>query len=251
MQFKDYFSKQASAYARYRPSYPNELFEYLASITPQHETAWDCATGNGQVALALTPYFQQIYATDASERQVSQAFQHDRIHYQVAPAERTELGDRSIDLITVAQALHWFDLERFYQEVRRVAKPECIVAFWAYGWFEIPTASDAAKQVLREFHELVEPFWPPERRIVEDQYRSISFPFVEQTMPAFAMTDEWTAEHLIGYLGTWSATQRLIEQQGIEPIEQFSNHLIQVWGSPQSTQEILWPLYFRVGRLSE
>jgi len=138
MNFSDHFSSQASEYAKYRPRYPEALFEYLAATTPAHELAWDCGTGNGQVALSLTAYFQQIYGTDASEKQIAQAFGHDRIRYSVTTADRTETPDSAIDLITVGQALHWFNLEQFYQEVQRVLKPNGVIAVWCYGFLIFP-----------------------------------------------------------------------------------------------------------------
>ncbi|HBB31390.1 MAG TPA: hypothetical protein DC064_06240, partial [Cyanobacteria bacterium UBA9273] len=250
VSFKDYFSKQAKDYATYRPCYPKALFEYLAEIAPSRETAWDCGTGNGQVALSLTPYFQQIYATDASATQIAQAFPHERIQYQIATAERTELVARSIDLVTVGQALHWFNLEEFYQEVRRVVKPGGAIAVWCYGVLELIDREDPAHRVLQEFYTLMEPFWPAERELVRQRYQSIPFPFLEQTAPAFTMTAEWTVAALVGYLGTWSATQQFIKQHGDEEIATLSQRLYEAWGTPQSQKLIQWPLSIRVGLLS-
>lgn len=247
--FKDHFSKQAEAYARYRPTYPAELFAYLSDLVPEGKTAWDCATGNGQVAQGLLPYFHTIYATDASAQQLAQATAIDRIHYQVAAAEQSGLDAGSIDLITVAQALHWFDLEQFYAEVRRVASPNAVLACWCYGRFEAPAAPAAIRQALQDFYQEVDPFWPPERDLVKDNYQSIPFPFAELPPPTFKMTIDWTADHLIGYLNTWSATQRWIAAVGLEPLSAVTNHLLNVWGEPSSTQRIEWPLYFRIGRV--
>lgn len=247
--FKDYFSKHAQDYAKYRPRYPEDLFKYLAEITPEHQAVWDCGTGNGQVALSLTSYFQQVYATDASESQIAQAFPHEKIQYQVARAEQTNLADRSVDLVTVGQALHWFNLEGFYQEVRRVVKPQGAIAIWAYGFFEIPTEEASLIQVLAEFYSLIEPFWPPERKLVEQKYQSISFPFNEEITPSFSMTTEWTVENLIGYLFTWSATQQFIEQNSFEEVAVLANQIKTAWGNSESTKVISWPIYIRVGRL--
>lgn len=249
MNFLDYFSKQASEYVKYRPRYPETLFEYLVTTTSEHELAWDCGTGNGQVALSLTEYFQQIYATDASEKQITHALQHDRVHYYVAPAEHTEIPASSIDLITVAQALHWFNLEQFYQEVRRVLKPSGVIAVWCYGNFAVPEATEQLNQVLQEYYQAVEPFWSGQIQLIQQQYKTIAFPFVELTPPPFSMTTEWTVEQLIGYLGTWSATQQFIEQHGIDKIAELSHRLMEVWGSSQDTKLISWPLYLRIGRL--
>lgn len=246
--FKDYFSKQSKDYAKYRPCYPGALFEYLAKITAVHETVWDCGTGNGQVALSLVPYFQRVYATDASETQIAQAVPHERVQYQVATAERTEIADHLVDLVTVGQALHWFNLEQFYREVRRIAKPRGAVAVWCYGNCELSAEEAPLNQVLQEFYALIEPFWPAERELVRQRYQSIAFPFLEQTVPPFTMTAEWTVESLIGYLLTWSATQRFVEQHNPETIVEFSNHFREAWRTPQ-TKVIQWPLSVRIGHL--
>jgi ubiquinone/menaquinone biosynthesis C-methylase UbiE len=248
--FKDYFSKQANDYARYRPSYPHALFEFLADVAYAHEAAWDCATGNGQVALGLTPHFHRIYATDASETQIGQAFQHESIEYQVAPAEQTTLPARSIDLVTVGQALHWFKMEQFYEEVYRIGKPTSAIAVWCYGLIEIPTAAEPVREHLQAFHTLTRPFWPPEITWIEQQYRTIPFPFQELSVPDLTMTAAWTVKELIGYLSTYSATHRLIEQHGIEPIAALFEQLTQSWGTTEVVHPIQWPLYMRVGRLS-
>lgn len=160
--FKDYFSQHADLYAQYRPTYPPELFSYLATLTPSHDWAWDCATGNGQVALGLMPYFQQIQATDASEAQINHGVRHHKIVYQVATAEQPPFADHSIDLITVAQAVHWFQLDLFYTAVQRVLKPGGAIALWGYGFCELPAASPAIAPLLDSFYQQVEPFWPPE-----------------------------------------------------------------------------------------
>lgn len=249
MNFKDYFSKQANEYALYRPHYPEALFEYLASTTSFHEIAWDCGTGNGQVALSLTAYYKQIFATDASEKQIAQAFQHERVHYCVAPAERTEIPANSIDLITVGQALHWFNLEKFYQEVRRVLNNSGAIAVWCYGRQVIPQATAELNQALQDYWKAVEPFWPPEIQLVEQKYQTIPFPFVEVTPRPFSATVEWTVDQLIGYFGTWSATQRFIQQHSIDPIAELSHRIVAAWGSSQESKLIEWPIYLRVGRL--
>lgn len=249
MNFLDYFSAQADDYVKYRPHYPESLFEYLATTTPTHELAWDCGTGNGQAALSLTTYFQQIVATDASEKQITHAFQHDRIRYQVTPAEHTSLEANSVDLITVGQALHWFNFELFYQEVQRVLKPSGAIAVWCYGLFTIPSGTAPLQQTLQEYYQAIESFWPEQRELVEKQYQTIPFPFAEVSPPSFSMTCEWNVDQLIGYLGTWSATQRFIQQQGIDAIAELSQCIIQAWGSPSETKLISWPLSLRVGKV--
>lgn len=245
--FKDYFSNQAQNYAKYRPHYPPELFEYLAHLVPQPHAAWDCATGNGQVALGLASYFQTVYATDASAAQIAHAFPHERIHYAVAPAETSGLTDRSVDLVTVGLALHWFDLERFYQEVNRVVKPAGAIAVWCTGRFQLPQAPDPVNQTLEKLHELLEPLWHPEIQLVVDRYQTIPFPFVECVSPEFTRVEWWTVTDLIGCITTWSSVQQLVQQQGDAVITELFDELETAWGDAAVAQPICWQIYLRSG----
>ncbi|MCP4377042.1 MAG: class I SAM-dependent methyltransferase, partial [bacterium] len=204
--FKDHFSDQSGDYLRYRPSYPGALFAFLAEIPPMQHRAWDCATGSGQAAHGLSTHFERVIATDASAAQIDSAVPAANVHYRVAPAEASGLPDRSVDLVTVAQALHWLDLERFYGEVRRVLKPGGLLAVWSYNLLRTDPAIDA--EVDAFYSHTVGPYWPPERRLVESGYRDLPFPFPELDTPPFAMTARWRLEQLLGYLGTWSATKR-------------------------------------------
>jgi ubiquinone/menaquinone biosynthesis C-methylase UbiE len=247
MTFKDYFSKQACEYTRYRPHYPIQLFEYLAELTMEHQLAWDCATGSGQAALGLAGYFEKIIATDASDKQIANATAHDRITYSVAPAEKTEIAFGSVDLIVVAQALHWFDLDQFYGEVRRVSKSGGVLAVWSYSLLRISPAID--RLVDRFYTEVVGPFWPAERKFVDDKYQSIAFPFQEFTSPAFNMEAKWSFEHLLGYIGTWSSVQKFREQNNTDPLESLARDLRQVWGRLKEKKRIHWPINMRVGRV--
>lgn len=248
MQFKDHFSRQARDYARYRPTYPRDLFDFLAIASPDRALAWDCATGNGQVALKLADHFTRIHASDASALQIENAFHHERIDYFVSPAESTPLASGTIDLVTVGQAIHWFDCERFFTEARRVLRPGGTLAFWTYGSYEVVNAPPELKAILLAFDALVAPFWPPEIHLVADRYRSILFPFEEFQAPEFTMAVEWTAEQLIGCLGTWSATQRFIDERGSGAIEATYRRITDGWGSPDGLQSIHWPIYLRIGR---
>ena len=249
MNFKDYFSKQASEYTRYRPHYPAAIFEYLAEITVDHQLAWDCATGSGQAALGLVNYFEKIVATDASDKQIANATAHDRITYMVAPAEKTEIESDSVDLIVVAQALHWFDLDKFYAEVRRVSKSGGVLAAWSYSLLRINSAID--KLVEKFYTEVIGPFWPAERKFVDDKYQSIIFPFQEFSTPSFKMEVRWDLSQLIGYLKTWSAVQRFKEKHKTDPVEVFAQDLNREWGRPEKEKQIQWPINMRVGRVKE
>jgi ubiquinone/menaquinone biosynthesis C-methylase UbiE len=245
MTFKDHFSKQAAGYAKFRPRYPQKLFEYLGSIAPSRQIAWDCGTGNGQAAVGLASDFDRVIATDASEKQIANAQSHERVIYRVAPAENSGIGSATIDLIIVAQALHWFDLDQFYGEARRVLKPDGILAASAYNLLHIEKAIDEV--VNRYYHEVVGHFWPTERKLVE-QFGDLPFPFPEISAPKFEMTAHWNLEHLLGYLGTWSSTQRFIAARGIDPLEQITDDLCSLWGKPGQKRSITWPLIIRIGR---
>ena len=249
MDFKDYFSKQASAYTTYRPYYPAPLFEYLAEQALDHQLAWDCATGSGQAALGLTHYFEKVIATDASDEQIANAVAHDRITYAVAPAEKTDITSGSVDLIVVAQALHWFDFDTFYAEVRRVLKKEGVLAAWSYSLLRISPAID---RVLDQFYtNVIGPFWPPERKLVDDKYQSIPFPFEELVAPLFNMEARWNLDRLVGYLGTWSSVQKFKDKHDADPIEVVLRDLTRAWGRPEDEKEIHWPIHMRVGRVKE
>jgi SAM-dependent methyltransferase len=247
MRFKDHFSKQSPNYSRYRPSYPTALFEYLAGLTAVKERAWDCATGNGQAALGLVPFYEEVIATDASEQQIANAIRHKNICYAVAIAEKTELQSSSIDLVVVAQAIHWFDLKRFYAEVKRLLKPQGAIAVWSYSLLRISPRVD---RLLDEFYtDIVGPFWPPERKLVDDKYRSLPFPFRQLPAPHFNMEARWKLEHLIGYLGTWSSVQRYKQKYNDDPIGEIGGELRAAWGGQKRERRIIWPIYMRVGRV--
>jgi SAM-dependent methyltransferase len=243
--FKDHFSKQAAEYAKFRPRYPQELFNYLGSIAPSRQLAWDCGTGNGQAAVGLALVFDHLIATDPSEKQIANAQSHEKVAYRVAPAENSGIGSETIDLIMVAQALHWFDLDRFYAEAQRVLKPDGVLAVSAYNLLDIEKAIDQV--VNRYYYEVVGSFWPPERELVE-QFANLSFPYRETAAPKFEMTAHWNLDHLLGYLRTWSSTQRFIAAKGSDPLEQIIDDLRSTWGKPGKTRSVTWPLILRIGR---
>lgn len=243
--FKDHFSDRPMDYARFRPTYPAALFDYLAGLSPQRNLAWDCATGNGQAARALASHFSQVVGTDASSGQIAAADAADNIHYLVATAEASGLADQSVDLISVAQALHWFDLGRFYREVRRVLTPAGVLAVWSYNLLRIDPAIDALLDAY--YWHTLRPYWPPERKWIENGYRDLAFPFREEEAPSFSMTANWRLEQLLGYLGTWSATQRYCKEQGMDPLDELRPRIQAAWGGQERTRTIRWPLSLRVG----
>jgi SAM-dependent methyltransferase len=243
-QFKDHFSNQAADYAKFRPRYPKELFRWLGAIALSDELAWDCATGSGQAAVELAEVFKRVVATDASERQVANAERHPGVEYRVATAEATGLESQEVDLITVAQALHWFDLVRFYAEVRRVLKPGGVIAGWAY---RLATASPSIDAVVNQYYSnVVGPYWPAERVLVE-KFEELPFPFAMVETPQFEMVAEWSVEQALGYLRTWSATQRFMAAEKRDPLEQVEDELRTTWGAER--RRVSWPLTVKVGRL--
>jgi len=216
--FKDYFSNHASQYSQARPVYPKALFDYLASLTREHKLAWDCATGNGQAAGELANYFDKVIATDGSEAQLAQAIKKRNIEYRLALAEESGLLDNCVDLITVAQALHWFDLNKFYQEVKRVSKPDAILAVWCYTLFK--TDNDALNKLIEQFYvEVIGAYWPPGRKYIDEHYTTLPFPFDEITTPDFAIKNHWTLSQLMDYLNTWSAIKAYENKNKTNPIE--------------------------------
>lgn len=248
MTFADHFSSVSTAYAAFRPRYPDALFEFLAREAPARERAWDVGTGSGQAAVGLAQRFGHVIATDASATQIDSATQRRNIEYRVAPAERSGLDDHSVDLVAVAQAVHWFDRTRFWAEARRVLRPRGLIAIWTYVSFEISPRVDA---IVRDFYNrVVGPFWPPERRHVEQRYQSIEFPFDEFAAPPFQIEQEVTLDDVAGYIRTWSATRAFIKQHQQDPVDGLLRDLSLAWGAPQHQQMARWPLAMRVGRVS-
>ena len=247
MSASDHFSGVASAYALRRPRYPDELFAFLAAETAAHDLAWDCAAGSGQATIPLARHFRRVVATDQSVAMLAQAPHHSSVEYRTASANASGLSPRSADLVTVAQALHWIDPEPFYAEVDRVLRPGGLLAVWTYGNQRLDdSALDLPLQ--RFYHEVVGPFWPPERRHVEAGYRTLSFPYPELRPPDFQMEQQWTLDQLLGYIATWSATQRFREAKGYDPVAELTRELQQIWGKPATSRRIVWPLSMRVGR---
>jgi SAM-dependent methyltransferase len=247
VNFKDHFSGHAGAYAKYRPEYPDELFAFLAALAPARELAWDAGTGSGQAAIGLAAHFARVHATDASAEQIARAEPHARVTYAAEPAERVSLEDGSVDLVAVAQALHWFDIDRFYAEVRRVLKPRGVLAAWCYGLCRLSPELDPVIETF--YNGTVGPYWPPERCFIDERYATLPFPFEEQPAPAMAMTASWNLDEYLGYLATWSAVQRYRKACGDDPLPALHARLRPAWGDPGAQREISWPLYFRIGRV--
>ena len=246
--FEDHFSKQAQTYAQYRPKYPEEIYAYLSSLTSEHSLVWDCGTGNGQAAVGLAKYFNRVYATDASTEQISRAIQHPNVEYHVESAEHVSLSVSSVDLVTVAVAVHWFNFDEFYREVKRVLKLNGILAVWTYHLPEISSRIDPL--LSQYYHEILNGYWPERIRYLYERYKTLPFPFGEILPPAFEMQANWHLNQLAGFLDSWSATQRYKEQKGSHPLEVIWDELCQAWGNEDELRLIRWPLHFRIGRNS-
>lgn len=246
-EFPDHFSSVAAEYAKFRPNYPKALIRTVVQATPGRHRAWDCGTGTGQVATALASDFNHVVATDGSAAQLANARPHARITYIRAVAEAAPFDDCSVDLVVVAQALHWFRRDAFYAETRRVLRPQGVLAVWSYG--PVVAEEPSIADTLRMFHDdVLGPWWPPQRALVGAALLREPFPFPEYPIPRFSMQAEMTLAGLLGYMGTWSAVRRCRTERGIDPIAELAETLEQLWGNPSRTRRITWPLYVRVGK---
>ena len=243
-KFKDYFSENSQEYDRFRPTYSEDLFSYLSSLSIQHQQAWDCATGTGQSAIALSEYYASVIATDASETQINNTQKKHGITYQIATAENSHIEACSIDLITVAQALHWFNIDTFSKEVNRVLKDKGILAVWSYNLLSVQ--DDIDKEISYLYNTILGEYWPEERRMVEDGYKSVQLLFKEIETPSFTMSANWDLSQLIGYLCTWSATKEYQKEFGVNPVEKVYDRIAEIWGEPEKVLSIQWPLNIRL-----
>jgi hypothetical protein len=241
------FSPQAELYAKYRPRYPSSLIGFILEQTDQKELAWDCATGNGQTAIALAPHFKQVMATDISQEQIDQATRLANIRYSVQPAEGTDLPNDQVDLITVSQALHWFQFDAFYNEVKRVSRAGAVLTAWAYSLFH--TSPEIDKLIYQLYVDILGKYWDKERHYVDEKYRTIPFPFSEIATPVFEMKYNWTIQELGGYLNTWSAVQKFNIANKYNPVDEVLRQL-QSRVKDQKL-EIVFPLHVRMGRVKK
>ena len=239
------FSKQAAAYNRYRPTYPKALYEYIIQYCPKREKAWDCGTGNGQVAVVLAEFFEKVIATDISREQVSLAPQGDNITYKVVPAENSGIDTGAVDLVTVAQAIHWFNHEAFTREVKRVLKPGGIIAIWGYG---LPKVKPTIQKPFLHFYEnTVGPYWHPARAYIDNEYRDIPFDFDEIPVNRdFEIRLRWTLDHFRGYLASWSSVQAYKEKEGKDPVNPFIEKLRADW---QQSELLVFPVFLLLGKI--
>ena len=246
MEKKDYFSRQSKAYAAFRPKYPEALYQFIFSHLKRRSCAWDCGTGNGQVAQYLAAHFDSVCATDISPQQIHQAFPAKNIAYSVAHAETTSFPDHHFDLITVAQALHWFNVPLFYQEVMRTGRPEGLLAVWGYALLTIDPVIDP---VFQDFYfNKVGPYWDAARKVVENQYEDVPFPFETIESPRFYIRANWTVDQFAGYLSSWSATEKYIRTLGVDPVAAFIDKFKAVW-KPGEVKLVTFPVFMKLGRI--
>ena len=242
--FKDHFSARSDSYAQYRPTYPPDLFQFLASVVEGHSVAWDCATGSGQAALALADYFKEVIASDASESQIAAAIPHPRVNYRVARAEQSGLADNCVDLLTVGQAFHWFDEAAFFSEAQRVLTPSGVLAIWCYELCHVATECDAIVDTL--YREIVGEYWPPERVTIDQGYSRVTLPGEAVAVPTFDMLLDWEVSDMLGYLRTWSASKRFEVEKGSDPVALIEVQLAAAWGD--RARRVTWPLHIKASR---
>jgi SAM-dependent methyltransferase len=248
MSFHDHFSGHAAGYAQGRPTYPTALFDWLASQCAQRALAWDAGCGNGQASRALATHFERVVGTDPSAEQIANAAPATNVEYRVEPAEAPTLASASVDLVTVAQACHWFDVDRFHAAVARTLRPGGVVAVWTYGLSQVDAAVDAAFRRL--YDDILGAYWPAERRHVENGYAELPFPYARIDAPTFAMRCDWTLAQYLAYLRTWSAAARYRREVGADAVAQVEGEFAQAWGDTAVRRTVTWPLGLRAGRLA-
>ena len=243
---KDNFSTQSDQYAKFRPHYPEALYAFMTNLLREKNQAWDCGTGNGQVASVLSRYFKAVYASDISKKQMEQAPVIENIHYLTLTAGEPYFPDQFFDLITVAQAIHWFDFDKFYKEVHRTLKPGGLMAVIGYGLTRVSPKVD--KAIDHFYQNIVGPYWDPERKYLDEGYQTIPFPFEEINCPEFKIAEEWTLDHFIGYLKTWSAVKHFEAKNGFNPVDDFTQELQSAWGTENIKRKVSFPLLTRIGK---
>ena len=246
---KDLFSKQSDLYARFRPTYPKELYDYILSFVREQNIAWDCATGNGQAAVALADHFKKVIATDISAAQIEKATLKKNIEYIVGPAESTPFQENTFDLVTVAQAYHWIKWKEFKKEVTRVCKPGAVIAIWTYNRNKI--GDKKIDDAIFSFYENVtKPYWDYERKYVEDLYETVQFDYELLPVIQFETTLNWQREDMIGYISSWSAIQKFIKANGHSPVPIVEKEINKLWREGE-VKKVTFPIYLKLGRVSK
>ena len=244
---KDQFSRQADLYARHRPTYPPALYDYIVSFVNEKNNAWDCATGNGQAAVDLANHFKKVIATDISAAQIEKAVKKDNIEYLLCPAESTPFIENTFDLVTVAQAYHWLNWEKFREEVFRVCKPGAVIAIWVY--YDHTTGDEKVDAVIKDFYKnTIGPYWDYERKYVEEKYASVAFDFALLPTRNFETVLQWQRQDLFGYISSWSAVQKFIKEKGYSPLPAIEKRLKKIW-KENEMKHVIFPVYLKLGRV--
>lgn len=244
---KDQFSKQADLYARFRPTYPQALYDYILSFVNEKNIAWDCATGNGQAAVELVNHFKKVFATDINAAQIGKAVRKDNIEYLVCPAESTPFTGNTFDLVTIAQAYHWLKWDKFREEVFRVCKPGAGIAVWVY--YDHTTGDGKVDAAVKDFYKnVIGPYWDYERKYVEEKYASIAFDFELLPDRHFETVLQWERDDLLGYISSWSAVQRFIKEKGYSPLPAIEENIKKLW-KKNEIKKVIFPIYLKLGRV--
>ena len=246
---KDLFSKQSDLYARYRPTYPKELYEHILSFVKEKNIAWDCATGNGQAAVVLAEHFKKVIATDISASQIEKAIKKDNIEYLVCPAESTPFDDNTFDLVTVAQAYHWINWKEFKKEVVRVSKPGAIIAIWVY-FRNMPGDKKVDDAIFSFYENVTKPYWDQARKFVEEMYETVEFDYELLPVKQFETTLNWQREDMIGYISSWSAIQKYIKVKGHSPMPIIEEEINKLWPKGE-VKKVNFPIYLKLGRINK
>lgn len=244
LSMKDRFSSVAQQYAQYRPQYPQSLYNFLLQHVQHTTKALDVGTGNGQVAAVLADHFSQVYATDISSKQLSYATNKPNIIYQCEPAEQTSFANHTFDLVVCAQAIHWFNVQRFFAEVHRILQPDGLVAIWGYG---LITTAGELNIIISTFYHQLKDYWDKERRHIDEAYANIPFPFAAIECPPFTIDVQWTRQQLIGYLSTWSAVKAYIEKHAEDPVQAIATAIYAIWND-ESARQFSFPVFMKAGR---
>lgn len=248
MKYTSHFAEKSEDYLRFRPEYPHALFDYLKQLTEEHELAWDAGTGNGQAAVKLAEFFNNVVGSDINQAQLDVAMKRNNIYYVCSPVEKTNIPHASVDLIVVAQALHWFDLEKFYREVNRVAKPNAKIAAWCYSLGNVDAEID--QHIMKLYGDILgDAYWPQQRKYVDAAYQTIPFPFQKITAPVLQMEKTINFFELIGYLQTWSAVKEYVARNAKSPVDLIYADLQKAWGNPIDERVIRWPIHMLVGKV--
>lgn len=238
------FNMDSNHYFKNRPRYPKELYQLIHKSSKDHQIAWDCACGNGQAAIDLVPYFSRIEATDINENQLKHSFQHEKISYSLQKSEKTNFPSRYFDAVCAAQCLHWFDLEEYFIEVKRVLKKQGLFACWGYSFFQIEDTLDAI--IDSTLLKVIDPYWSENNRILHRRYADVRFPFKPIHGPEIRMTMNWDLNQFTSYLETWSAVKLYHERTSDSLIENVRQMLKKHWEEKEK-KDIKMDFFYYLG----